>query len=164
MVGLAAGGLVFATRREPSAPAAGGATAAAPSTRAPAAATPTTRAPAATATAPAIRAVQRDVAELRDLEFERRVPVTVESPDKLAKRLLRALAEETDEDELRRQGRAMELLGELPPAPTCPASSTGSRPRACSASTCRADRPRAACTSAPAAASTPTPGSSWPTS
>jgi hypothetical protein len=40
--------------------------------------------------------------------------VTVESPDKLAKRLLRVLAEETDEDELRRQGRVMELLGELP--------------------------------------------------
>jgi len=120
VVGLAAGGLVFATRREPSAPAAGGATAAAPSTRAPAAATGSTRAPAATATAPAVRAVQRDVAELRDLEFERRVPVIVESPDKLAKRLLRALAEETDEDELRRQGRAMELLGELPPGTDLP--------------------------------------------
>ena len=120
VVGLAAAGLVFATRREPSAPAAGGATAAAPSTQAPAAATPTTRAPAATATAPAIRAVQRDVAELRDLEFERRVPVTVESPDKLAKRLLRAVAEETDADELRRQGRAMELLGELPPGTDLP--------------------------------------------
>ncbi len=48
------------------------------------------------------------------------MPVTVESPDKLAKRLLRALAEETDEDELRRQGRAMELLGELPPGTDLP--------------------------------------------
>ena len=54
------------------------------------------------------------MAELRELEFRRRVPVTVESPGKLAKRLLGVLAEETDENELRRQGRAMELLGELP--------------------------------------------------
>ena len=120
VVGLAAAGLVLATRREPSAPGTGGAAVAAPSTRAPAASTPSTKAPAATPAAPAVRAVQRDVAELRDLEFERRVPVTVESPDKLAKRLLRALGEETDEDELRRQGRAMELLGELPPGTDLP--------------------------------------------
>jgi hypothetical protein len=116
VVGLAAGGLVFATRRDEPAPAAGGAsgaTAATPTTRAPAG-TATTRAPSAAAAAPAIRDVQRDVEELRDLAFERRVPVTVESPAKLARRLLRALAEETDEDQLRRQGRAMELLGQLP--------------------------------------------------
>jgi hypothetical protein len=54
------------------------------------------------------------VAELRDLDFERRVPVTVESPDKLARRLVKVLASETDEGRLRRQGRAMELLGQLP--------------------------------------------------
>jgi hypothetical protein len=46
--------------------------------------------------------------------------VVVESPDKLSRRLLRALAEETDENELRRQGRAMELLGELPPGTDLP--------------------------------------------
>ena len=114
VVGLAAGGLVFATRRDP-----GGSTAAAPgpgtpTTRAPAGATPTSRAPAASPTTPAIREVQRAVAELRGLEFRRRVPVTVERPDKLAKRLRRVLGDETDEAEVRRQGRAMELLGQLP--------------------------------------------------
>jgi hypothetical protein len=119
VIGLAAGGLVFATRRDAPAPA-GGTAAGAPTTRAPAAGTPSTRAPAVAATTPAVRAVQRDVAELRGLEFVRRVPVTVESPDKLARRLLRALAEETDEDELRRQGRALELLGELPPGTDLP--------------------------------------------
>jgi hypothetical protein len=112
VIGLAVGGLVFATRREQPATSAGGATAGAPTTQAPA--TPTTRAPAATPAGPGVRAVQADVAELRELEFRRRVPVTVESPAKLAKRLLGVLAEETDENELRRQGRAMELLGELP--------------------------------------------------
>jgi hypothetical protein len=116
VVGLAAGGLVFATRRDepPATGAATRATGATPTTRAPAGRTPTTGAPGAAAAAPAVRSVQRDVSELRDLEFERRVPVTVETPDKLAKRLLQALAEETDEEQLRRQGRAMELLGELP--------------------------------------------------
>jgi hypothetical protein len=118
VIGLAAGGLVFATRRDQPAPAAGGPAAGAPTTRAPAGRPPATRAPAATT--PEIRAVQRAVAELRDLQFERRVPVTVESPAKLAKRLLGALAEETDEDRLRRQGRAMELLGELPPGTDLP--------------------------------------------
>jgi hypothetical protein len=121
VVGLAAGGLVFAIRREPTSAsgAATAATGATPTTRAPA--TPTTRAPSAAAATPAIRAVQRDVSELRDLKFERQVPVTVEPPDKLAKRLLRALAEETDADRLRRQGRAMELLGELPKGTDLPA-------------------------------------------
>jgi hypothetical protein len=122
VVALAAAGLVFATRRDqpPGTGTAGGAGGAAP-------ATPTTRDPGATAPAPAapaaaaVQAVQRDVAELRDLRFERRVPVTVESPGKLAKRLLRALAEETDEEQLRRQGRAMELLGQLPRGTDLPA-------------------------------------------
>jgi hypothetical protein len=113
VVGLAVGALVFATRRDAPAPVASGPTAA-PTTRAPATQTPTTRAPSAAATTPAIREVQRAVAELRGLKFERPVPVTVESPDKLAKRLVRVLGDETDEAKLRRQGRAMELLGELP--------------------------------------------------
>ena len=118
VVGLAVGGLVFSTRREQPAATAGGSAAGSPTTQAPA--TQTTRAPAATPAGPTVRAVQRDVAELRELEFRRRVPVTVESPDKLAKRLLDVLADETDEAELRRQGRAMELLGELPPGTDLP--------------------------------------------
>jgi hypothetical protein len=125
VVGLAAGGLVFATRRDPSPPPAAGAatgtTGVTPTTRAPAAGTATTRAPSAASTAAAVQAVERDVSELRDLRFERRVPVIVEPPDKLAKRLLKAMAEETDEDQLRRQGRAMELLGELPKGTDLPA-------------------------------------------
>jgi hypothetical protein len=120
VVGLAVGGLVVATSRDGPAPAAGGATAGPPSTQAPAARPPATRAPAATATAPAIREVERAVAELRGLRFRRPVPVTVESPGKLAKRLLRALDEQTDEGRLRRQGRAMVLLGELPPGTDLP--------------------------------------------
>jgi len=120
VAGLAVGGVVFATRPERPATTASGATAATPSTLAPSA-TPTTRAPAATPAEPGIRAVQLDVAALRELQFRRRVPVTVESPAKLAKRLLAVLAEETDENDLRRQGRAMELLGELPAGSDLPA-------------------------------------------
>ena len=112
VAGLAAGGLVFATRREPPAGTAAGTAPGTPASPAPA--TPTTRAPAATPAGPGVLAVERDVAELRELRFRRRVPVTVESPAKLARRLVATLAAETDEGELRRQGRAMELLGELP--------------------------------------------------
>jgi hypothetical protein len=115
VVGLAVSGLVFATRRDdPAAPSAAGPGPGTPTTGAPAGQTPSTPAPSASATTPAIREVQRAVAELRGLDFRRQVPVTVESPDKLAKRLLRVLAEETNETDVRRQGRAMELLGELP--------------------------------------------------
>ena len=113
VAGLAVGGMVVAGRREPPAPAAGGT--AGPATQAPGGRTPTTRAPAGTPPATAgVRAVEAAVAELRGLRFERSVPVTVESPDTLAKRLVRVLSDETDEAKLRRQGRAMELLGELP--------------------------------------------------
>jgi hypothetical protein len=115
VVGLAVSGLVFATRRDdPAAPSAAGPGPGTPTTGAPAGQTPSTPAPSASATTPAIREVQRAVAELRGLDFRRQVPVTVESPDKLAKRLLRVLASETNETDVRRQGRAMELLGELP--------------------------------------------------
>jgi hypothetical protein len=113
VVALAAGGLVYATRREPGTPSAAGPGPGTPTTGGPAGSTPTTGAPSASTTS-AIREVQRAVAELRDLRFRRQVPVTVESPDRLAKRLLRVLADETNETELRRQGRAMELLGQLP--------------------------------------------------
>jgi len=114
VLGLALSGLVFATRRDPGAPSAAAPGPGTPTTGGPAGSTPTTRAPSASATTPAIREVQRAVAELRGLEFRRRVPVTVERPDQLAKRLLKVLAEETNETEVRRQGRAMELLGQLP--------------------------------------------------
>ena len=100
VIGLAVGGVVFATRPERPATTAVGATAGTPTTQAPAA-TPTTRAPAATPARPGIRAVEGDVAALRELSFRRRVPVTVESPGKLAKRLLAVLASETDENDLR---------------------------------------------------------------
>ncbi|HEV2920964.1 MAG TPA: hypothetical protein VG673_17230, partial [Actinomycetota bacterium] len=114
VVGLAVGGLVVATRRDRPATSASGATAGPPSTQAPATRPPATRAPAATPTGPGVQAVEQDVAELRELRFRRRVPVAVESPAKLARRLLETLAADTDEGELRRQGRAMVLLGELP--------------------------------------------------
>jgi hypothetical protein len=60
------------------------------------------------------------VAELRGLRFTRRVPVTVESPAKLSRRLQRVLDEETDRAKLVRQGRALELLGQLPPGTDLP--------------------------------------------
>jgi len=79
------------------------------------AAPPTTRPPAAAPRAPAaVRAVQSDVTELRGLRFRRQVPVTIESPNKLARRLLRTLDAETDEARKAREGRALAVLGELP--------------------------------------------------
>jgi hypothetical protein len=120
VIGLAAGGLVVATRREQP-PAAGATAGGAPATSAPTPRTPSTRAPAAGAAAPAgVREVQRAVAELRGLRFTRRVPVTVETPEKLSRRLLRILAAETDRAELVRLGRTMELLGQLPPGTDLP--------------------------------------------
>ena len=81
----------------------------------------TTRPPATTARAPAaVRAVQADVAELRGLRFRRQVPVTIESPAKLARRLLRTLAAEIDEAEQAREGRALAVLGQLPPGTDLP--------------------------------------------
>jgi hypothetical protein len=65
VIGLAVGGLVFAARRDPPTATAGGTAPTTPTTQAPA--TPTTRAPAATPAGPEVRAVQRDVAKLRDL-------------------------------------------------------------------------------------------------
>jgi len=122
VVGLAGGGLLVATRREQAAaPAAGGSTGGATATRPPATAAPSTSPPAGSAATPAaVRAVQRAVTELRGLQFRRRVPVTVESPEKLSRRLLRVLAAETDQAELTRQGRALELLGQLPPGTDLP--------------------------------------------
>jgi hypothetical protein len=75
----------------------------------------TTRPPVAAVRTPAaVRAVQADVTELRGLRFRRQVPVTIESPAKLARRLLRTLDAETDEAREAREGRALAVLGELP--------------------------------------------------
>jgi hypothetical protein len=110
---LAGGGLLLADRREPPPRPAGAA--AAPSTSR-AAPTTATRPPAAAAarTPVAVRAVQADVTELRGLRFRRQVPVTIEAPARLARRLLRTLDAETDEADEARVGRALAVLGQLP--------------------------------------------------
>ena len=109
---LAVAGLVQAAGRR------GGAAAPAGSTSSPATAAPTTGRPSAGQAAAAVprqvRAVEAAVAELRGLRFRRRVPVTIESPAKLAKRLGATVRAETDERDLARVGRALVLLGELP--------------------------------------------------
>jgi hypothetical protein len=90
---------------------------AAPSTT-PGSTAPPSTGPATTAASPAfaagIRAVEADVERLRGLRFQRQVPVTVESPAKVAAQLLRELDNETNKADVRRQGHAMALLGELP--------------------------------------------------
>jgi hypothetical protein len=77
-------------------------------------ATQGTSAPQRPSGAAGVRAVQSEVERLRDLRFERPVPVTVESPAKVAAQLLRELDRETDRADLQRQARALVLLGELP--------------------------------------------------
>src|SRR5919197_669333 len=90
---------------------------AAPSTTTGGTAPPSTG-PATTSASPAfaagIRAVEADVERLRGVRFQRQVPVTVESPAKVAAQLLRELDNETNKTDVRRQGRPMALLGELP--------------------------------------------------
>jgi len=61
-----------------------------------------------------VRGVESEVERLRDLRFLRPVPVTLESPAKVAEQLLRELDRQTDKADLERQARALELLGELP--------------------------------------------------
>jgi hypothetical protein len=108
---LAGAGLLLGTDRRQAPPTtsvgqAPGTTGAAPTT---------TRPPVAAARTPAaVRAVQVDVTELRGLRFRRQVPVTIEAPTKLARRLLRTLDAETDEARVAREGRALAVLGELP--------------------------------------------------
>jgi hypothetical protein len=109
---LAGGGLLLADRRQPPPRPAGAA--AAPSTGG-AASTTATRPPAAAVRTPAVvRAVQADVVGLRGLRFRRQVPVTIEAPAKLSRRLLRTLDAETDEADEARVGRALAVLGQLP--------------------------------------------------
>jgi hypothetical protein len=75
---------------------------------------PTTSASRRPSQASGIRAVEAEVERLRGLRFRRAVPVTVESPAKVAHQLLRELDSGTDKADLQRQARALELLGELP--------------------------------------------------
>jgi hypothetical protein len=86
---------------------------AAPATAASGAST-TTVATTSQAVPAGIRVVESDVERLRGLRFRRPVPVTVESPSKVAAQLLRELDSDTDKADVRRQGRALALLGEVP--------------------------------------------------
>jgi hypothetical protein len=88
-----------------------------------------TSAPAPSSTAPpasqartakAIAAVRGRLEEVRELRFRNSVPIKILSPPKLADQLLRELDAETDERALARQGRALELLGELRPGTDLP--------------------------------------------
>jgi hypothetical protein len=87
---------------------------AAPGSSPPGGRSPATSAPDAAKTPAAVRAVEAQVERLRGLSFERAVPVTVESPGKVAAQLLRTAAGQTDKAALGHQGRALEELGELP--------------------------------------------------
>ncbi len=95
--------------REQVSPAAPGSTSAPASSRA----SQTTAPPGAMGNA-GIRAVQAQVERLRGLRFQRPVPVTVESPARVAAQLLREIDTSIDKADLQRQGRALALLGELP--------------------------------------------------
>jgi hypothetical protein len=75
---------------------------------------PAASAPGAARTPAGVRAVEAQVERLRGLRFERAVPVTVESPAKVAAELLRTSADETDRTALGHQARALVQLGELP--------------------------------------------------
>jgi hypothetical protein len=85
-----------------------------PATTAPGRGSATTSAPRAGETAAGVRAVESQVERLRGLKFQRQVPVTVESPAKVAAQLLRTSADQSDKAELGHQARALEELGELP--------------------------------------------------
>jgi hypothetical protein len=87
---------------------------AAPGTSASPGGGPTTSAPGSRNTPAGVRAVEAQVERLRGLDFRRAVPVTVESPAKVAAQLLRTSADETDKAELSRLASALEELGELP--------------------------------------------------
>jgi hypothetical protein len=108
---LAVTGLVEAVGRRGGA---GGTAAPAASTAPPTTTSRPSAGQAAAAIPPQVRAVQAAVAELRGLRFRRRVPVTIESPAKLARRLGATIRAQTDERDLARVGRALVLLGELP--------------------------------------------------
>jgi hypothetical protein len=75
---------------------------------------PTTSAPDAARTPAGVRAVESQVERLRGLDFQRPVPVTLESPAKVAAQLLRVSDAGTDKADVTRLARALEELGELP--------------------------------------------------
>jgi hypothetical protein len=97
-----------------SAPSTSPAATAAPGSSAPDRGGSATSAPGAAQTPAGVRAVESQVERLRGLKFQRRVPVTVESPAKVAAQLLRTSASQSDKAELGHQARALEELGELP--------------------------------------------------
>jgi hypothetical protein len=87
---------------------------AAPGTSVPRAGGPATSTQRAAQVPAAVRAVEAQVERLRGLDFQRPVPVTLESPAKVAAQLLRTSGAQTDKADLARQARALEELGELP--------------------------------------------------
>jgi hypothetical protein len=88
--------------------------AAAPSTSAPGGGATTTAPPGDKATPAGVRAVEAEVARLRGLKFLRPVPVTLESPAKVAAELLRTSGEDASgKAALTHQARALVQLGEL---------------------------------------------------
>jgi hypothetical protein len=88
-------------------------TSAPPSTSAPGGGAPTTAPPGNRDTPAGVRAVEAQVARLRGLKFLRPVPVTIESPAKVAAELLRSSADAPGKAALTRQARALVQLGEL---------------------------------------------------
>jgi hypothetical protein len=87
---------------------------AAPSTSAPGGGATTTAPPGAKDTPAGVRAVEAEVARLRGLKFLRPVPVTLESPAKVAAELLRTSGEDASgKAALTHQARALVQLGEL---------------------------------------------------
>lgn len=73
-----------------------------------------TPAPSRPSTSAGVRAVESEVERLRGLRFQRPVPVTVESPAKVADQFRRQFDQENSKADVQRQGRALQLLGELP--------------------------------------------------
>jgi len=90
----------------------------APTTSSPATASttpPSTTATVSGALAAQVHQVEAAVERLRQLRFLRGVPVTVESPQKMAAQLLKEINADTNDARLQDLDRALELLGELPP-------------------------------------------------
>jgi hypothetical protein len=74
---------------------------------------PATTAPPAKDTPAGVKAVEAEVARLRGLKFLRPVPVTLESPAKVSRELLRTSEDASSKAALTRQARALVQLGEL---------------------------------------------------
>lgn len=123
---LAGGGTLVALRRgEPSVPAGGTTNAfgsAGPPTTQGSGPRSSTGGPATTAGGPQTEAqirarldwIQRQLARVRGLDFERPVTSELLSAGRLNDRVLKQVDAETDEDRLRAEGRALVLLGQVP--------------------------------------------------